>query len=81
MTAKPSKPTKKNASATMVLTREGKARVARTMVRKGINFYAASALLRRHGGDPFVVEYLLCQGVEVFLKGCFASSTAQEPVP
>jgi hypothetical protein len=36
--------------------------------QKGRYFIGAALLLRKHGGDEYVVLHLLCQGVEIVLK-------------
>jgi hypothetical protein len=39
------------------------------MYLKGKNFLGAALLLRRNGGYEYVVLHLICQGLEVVLKG------------
>jgi hypothetical protein len=51
------------------LTTHGKCLVAASMFAKGKAFLGAAILLRQKGGHEFVVLYLLCQGIEVILKG------------
>ena len=51
------------------LTTHGKRLVAASMYAKGKAFLGAAILLRQKGGYEFVVLHLLCQGVEVTLKG------------
>jgi len=46
----------------------GKRMVAESMYAKGKSFLGAAVLLRRHGGDEYVVLHLICQGVEITLK-------------
>ena len=43
--------------------------VAESMYVKGKAFLGAAVLLRQKGGYEFVVLHLLCQGIEVVLKG------------
>lgn len=52
-----------------MLAPEGKRLVAETMYAKGQAFVEAAALLRRNGGYEYAVLHLLCQGIEVALKG------------
>ena len=52
-----------------MLSIEGKRIVAESMYAKGQSFVVAAALLRKHGGSEYVVLHLLCQGIEVALKG------------
>ena len=52
-----------------MLAPEGKRMVAETMYAKGQAFVIAAALLRRNAGYEYAVLHLLCQGVEVALKG------------
>lgn len=56
------------------LTIVGKRTVALSWYEKGKSFIAAALLLRRHGGDEYVVLHLLCQGVEVILKALLVFS-------
>lgn len=51
------------------LTAHGKRLVAASMFAKGKAFLGAAILLRQKGGYEFVVLHLLCQGIEVTLKG------------
>jgi hypothetical protein len=51
------------------LTDYGKEQLALQMCDKGKNFIGTSILLRKSEGNEYVVLYLLCQGIEVFLKG------------
>jgi hypothetical protein len=51
------------------LTRYGKLRIAQTMYREGQEFVGAALLLRRKGGSEAVVLHLVCQGIEVAMKG------------
>jgi hypothetical protein len=50
------------------LTNYGKRQVALSMYDKGRSFIWAASLLRRNGGNEYVVVYLLCQGTEIVLK-------------
>lgn len=43
--------------------------VAESMYEKGKSFIGAALLLRQRQGYEFVVLHLLCQGVEIILKG------------
>jgi hypothetical protein len=55
-----------------MLTQGGKRRVARSMYLKGKAFVGAAILLDRHAESEqidYVVLHLLCQGIEVVLKG------------
>jgi len=47
----------------------GKRMVAESMYAKGKAFLGAAVLLRRNGGYEYVVLHLLCQGIEIVLKG------------
>ena len=58
-----------SAAGTVSLTPVGKRMVAETMYAKGQSFVIAAALLRQNGGYEYAVLHLLCQGVEVALKG------------
>jgi len=58
-----------SASVVAHLSLEGKRMVGETMYAKGQAFVVAAALLRRNGGYEYAVLHLLCQGVEVALKG------------
>ena len=51
------------------LTTHGKRLVAESMYAKGKDFLGAAILLRRKKGYEYVVLHLLCQGIEVSLKG------------
>lgn len=53
----------------MELARHGKYLRAMSMYVKGKHFLGAAILLRRHGGNEFVVLHLMCQGIEIALKG------------
>lgn len=57
----------------MPLTIDGKKLVAQAMYNKGKAFIGAAILVGRNGGDAEHVDYvalhLLCQGVEITLKG------------
>jgi hypothetical protein len=48
------------------------------MYRKGKSFLTAAVLLRQRGGHEFVVLHLLCQGLEIVLKGLFLYSNYAE---
>jgi hypothetical protein len=50
-------------------TKHGKREIALAMYRKGNSFIGAAILLRQHGGDEYVVLHLLCQGIEILMKG------------
>jgi hypothetical protein len=43
--------------------------VAQSMYAKGKSFLGAAILLRQKGGYEYVVLHLLCQGIEIVLKG------------
>lgn len=58
-----------SASGTARLTMHGKRMVAESMYAKGKAFLGAAVLLRRNGGYEYVVLHLLCQGIEIVLKG------------
>jgi hypothetical protein len=47
----------------------GKRMVAESMYAKGKAFLGAAVLLRQKGGYEYVVLHLLCQGIEIVLKG------------
>lgn len=47
----------------------GKKYIAASMYAKGTAFIGAAALLHRNGGYQYVVLHLLCQGIEVAMKG------------
>lgn len=51
------------------LTAHGKRMVAESMYDKGKAFLGAAVLLRQKGGYEYVVLHLLCQGIEIVLKG------------
>lgn len=51
------------------LSSHGKRLVAASMYTKGKAFLGAAMLLRQKSGYEFVVLHLLCQGIEVTLKG------------
>lgn len=51
------------------LTLHGKRLLALSMYQKGKAFLGAALLLRRERGDEYVVLHLLCQGIEIVLKG------------
>ncbi len=51
------------------LTDAGKRRVARDMIIRGVHFLGAAIFLKREGGHGYVVRHLLCQGLELLLKG------------
>ena len=51
------------------LAPHGKDLLAMSMYEKGKHFFGAAILLRRNGGNEFVVLYLMCQGIEIALKG------------
>ena len=56
-------------SGTAGLTIHGKRMIAESMYAEGKAFLGAAALLRRNGGYEYVVLHLLCQGIEIVLKG------------
>lgn len=58
-----------SASCTARLTAHGKRMVAESMYAKGKSFLGAAILLRQKGGYEYVVLHLLCQGIEIVLKG------------
>jgi hypothetical protein len=68
-------------SGVAMLAPEGKRMVAETMYAKGQAFVIAAALLRRHGGYEYAVLHLLCQGVEVSLKGLLLLSNYDQYKP
>jgi hypothetical protein len=47
----------------------GRQLIALAMYRRGKHFIAAGVLLEREGGDQYAVLHLLCQGIEIALKG------------
>jgi hypothetical protein len=51
------------------LTSYGKRMVGESMYTKGKNFAVAALLLRQRHGYEYVVLHLLCQGIEITLKG------------
>src|SRR4051794_14305376 len=57
------------AGAVAKLTSHGKRLCAESMYSKGKAFLAAAVLLRQHGGSEFVALHLVCQGIEIVLKG------------
>ena len=58
-----------SAAATAHLTVHGKGVVAESMYAKGKAFLGAAILLRQESGYEFVVLHLMCQGIEILLKG------------
>jgi len=52
-----------------VLTTHGKQMVGESMYTKGKSFVAAALLLRQWHGYEYVILHLLCQGIEITLKG------------
>lgn len=56
-------------SGSMRLAPYGKKMVALSMYAKGKGFLGAAGALSNMGGNESVVLYLLCQGIEVTLKG------------
>jgi hypothetical protein len=52
----------------MGLTTHGRHIIASALYSKGRSFVGASVLLRKHGGDEYVVLHLLCQGIEIIVK-------------
>ncbi len=63
------------------LTDYGKAAVAKAMIGRGENFLGAAVLLKREGGNGYVWRYLLCQGIEVVLKGLLLLKSYNEHHP
>ena len=57
------------AAGVAFLAPEGNRIIAETMYAKGQAFVVAAALLRQNGGYEYAVLHLLCQGIEVALKG------------
>jgi HEPN domain-containing protein len=57
------------AARTAHLTNYGKRMVAESMYAKGKAFLGAAILLRHKNGNEYVVLYLICQGIEISLKG------------
>ena len=51
------------------LTRHGKQIVAKEMYRDGAHFLGAALLVRSNYGSPAVVLHLMCQAIELTLKG------------
>jgi hypothetical protein len=51
------------------LTNYAKRRIAESMYAKGKSFIASAMLLRKDKGYEYVVLHLLCQGIEIVLKG------------
>lgn len=62
-----------SASANVKLAVHGKRAIAASMCDKGKAFLGAAVLLRQKGGSEYVVLHLLCQGIEVLLKGLLLS--------
>ena len=58
-----------SATAHMKPTAYGKRMIAMATYKKGTSFVAAAILLNRHGGDASAVLHVLCQGIEVLMKG------------
>lgn len=56
-------------SGNLQLSAHGKRLVAESMYTKGKSFLGAAILLRQKGGYEYVVLHLLCQGIEIVLKG------------
>lgn len=61
------------AKASARLSIYGKEVIAASMYSKGKDFIGAALLLRKYGGQEYVVLHLLCQGVECVLKGVLLS--------
>jgi hypothetical protein len=55
--------------ATVRPTKFAQREVAKIMYLRGKSFLRAAMLLRREGGYEYVVLHILCQGIEVILKG------------
>ncbi len=55
-------------TGTATLARAGKRDVAQSMYSKGVGFLGAALLIRRHGGNEYVILHLLCQAIEIILK-------------
>ncbi len=53
----------------MTLSVFGKKKVAESMYARGGSFLGAALLLRKQGGYEYVVLHLICQGIEIILKG------------
>lgn len=53
----------------MQLTLLSKRDVAKTMMARGGDFVGAALFLKREGGSGYTWRYLLCQGIELYLKG------------
>lgn len=70
-----------SAAATGHLTVHGKRVVAESMCAKGKAFLGAAILLRRHSGYEFVVLHLICQGIEILLKGLLLVADYDEYKP
>lgn len=51
------------------LTAHGKRLVAQSMYAKGKSFLGAALLLRQKKGYEYVVLHLICEGIEITLKG------------
>lgn len=56
-------------SGPLSLSIYGRKVVARSMCEKGKSFLQAAVLLEQQGGNKSVVLYLVCQGIEIMLKG------------
>jgi len=57
------------AAATLKPTPAAKRMMAEQLYVRGRHFIAAAILLHQHDGDENVVVHLLCQGLELLLKG------------
>lgn len=55
--------------------------IALAMYQREKNFIAAGILLERNGGDTYAVLHLLCQGIEVALKGILLISDFERFAP
>jgi hypothetical protein len=51
------------------LAPKGKEYVAYAMIHRGGNFALSGMFLEKRGGYPFVILHLLCQGLEISMKG------------
>ena len=51
------------------LTPYGKKKVAHALFYRGVNFMLAAKILEKKGGYRYVVLHLLCQGLEIIIKG------------
>jgi hypothetical protein len=58
-----------NETVSLTATDYAKRLAATAMYRKGKSFLGAAILLKRNGGDEYVVLHLICQGIEITLKG------------